>query len=687
MKIFAVAFIPILLMHFPFAANIDLAVEWIKVDRSVVFEGEIVEIKAKVVNLGENTPFTIYFYYDRIDGEHFIDFKYYDSIKNYRLPSIKFDTKNKEGKHIIIAHVIDENTENNYAYCNLTVLKAEVKRDVFIKELYYNCYPNRNNEYICIYNAGGKTNLDEWYITNTPHKRADEQNKIILNFEIDVNESIYITQNGGSFEKEAGFNPDFEYYDCSSIPNLERKGKFILSNEGGVVCLKDRYNHTIDVVVYGNASFHEGWTGKGITGVKQGVVLRRNDAIDTNTSKDWENNRTYKIGQSDFKAWHGKADRAIAFCSPDCSFDVIANELKDASKLLINMYIFTNPFIAKILNESDAEIKIYLDGNVYGGIPLEEKYIAYMLDKKAEVRFMLSNEKEGIYKRYRYNHAKYVVINDKKCIIESANWAKSGIPIDNSYGNREWGIVIEDENLSKALATVFYYDWNPLFQDSVEFNESSLTHGKPKNFTISYFIPKGNYKAKFSPFCIEDRLNVTLIEAPDNAENEILNLLADAKKEILVQQAYIEKEWNNGLNPFLKELIKKNESGVAVKLILDGTYETNRERNGEIINFLKSKGIEAKYGKICIHNKGVIVDGKKVLISSINWGENSVRRNREIGVIVENDEIAEYFRSIFYYDWNYEEKEKGKGDVMHTLIILAIFILTILIILAYRKRK
>ena len=32
-----------------------------------------------------------------------------------------------------------------------------------------------------------------------------------------------------------------------------------------------------------------------------------------------------------------------------------------------------------------------------------------------------------------------------------------------------------------------------------------------------------------------------------------------------------------------------------------------------------------------VHNKGAIIDGDKVLISSINWGDNSILKNREMG--------------------------------------------------------
>ncbi len=52
-----------------------------------------------------------------------------------------------------------------------------------------------------------------------------------------------------------------------------------------------------------------------------------------------------------------------------------------------------------------------------------------------------------------------------------------------------------------------------------------------------------------------------------------------------------------------------------------------------------------------IHNKGVVVDDKRVLVSSINWSYNSPANNREVGVIIDHPQIASYFADIFTFDW------------------------------------
>ena len=52
-----------------------------------------------------------------------------------------------------------------------------------------------------------------------------------------------------------------------------------------------------------------------------------------------------------------------------------------------------------------------------------------------------------------------------------------------------------------------------------------------------------------------------------------------------------------------------------------------------------------------MHNKGLVVDGKKVLITSLNWNAHSIY-NREAGVIIDNSAIASFYDRVFLYDWN-----------------------------------
>jgi len=670
--------ISLMFLHSP--AYFDLNVKWVKVEKEVVVEGEIVEIKARIEGNGISEPFAVYFFIDSIDDEHLIGRKTYDSIKNYRMPRIEFDTRGYEGKHEIIVCVYDENEENNIARCNITILKFHPSYGLLIKEVYYYAHPNKNNEFICIQNCGNETYLDYFYLTTSPWKRIDKQNKVYLpHIKLRKGEKIYITQNATAFLLENGFEADYEYYDSSPCPDLNRKGSFRLANGGGCVAIKDMYNHTIDCVVFGNFSYNEGWNGRSVEG-GEGYVLVRKGCIDTNSSVDWVKR---KIGWSSFPPYNFTGKHAIFFCSPDCSYKIM-RKIIHGNNISANIYMFTHPWLYEVLNKSNATIRILLDGNVIGGIPEDERYIAWKLSRKGEIRYMWGNEKNGIYKRYRYDHAKYAIV-DNKIIITSCNWVRSGIPVNPTYGNREWGVSITDKNASMFLWNVFKHDFNPKMEDSILFNESDFFMGKPKNHSINFFISHGNYRNKFHPLFLNESFNATIILSPDNGEEEICRMIDKAKYEILVEQAYIQKDWHEDINPFLKKLIEKKEEGVKIKVLMNYNrkYRQTNKMNEETLEFLKENNIEARLSRIPIHNKGMIVDDM-VLISSINWGENSVRNNREIGIIIENENVSNYFRNIFYYDWNYSP---GKEMDYEYILLILLFTITFLVIYSGRKKN
>jgi PKD repeat protein len=57
------------------------------------------------------------------------------------------------------------------------------------------------------------------------------------------------------------------------------------------------------------------------------------------------------------------------------------------------------------------------------------------------------------------------------------------------------------------------------------------------------------------------------------------------------------------------------------------------------------------------------VDGQWTLISSINWNRNSVAQNREVGVIIENADVAEYFTKLFFWDYNEPPMADAGADI------------------------
>ena len=63
-----------------------------------------------------------------------------------------------------------------------------------------------------------------------------------------------------------------------------------------------------------------------------------------------------------------------------------------------------------------------------------------------------------------------------------------------------------------------------------------------------------------------------------------------------------------------------------------------------------------------VHNKGIIVDGATVLVSSQNWSADGTLHNRDAGVIIYHQEAAQYFQQVFLHDWEHLAAAKAVPD-------------------------
>ncbi len=108
----------------------------------------------------------------------------------------------------------------------------------------------------------------------------------------------------------------------------------------------------------------------------------------------------------------------------------------------------------------------------------------------------------------------------------------------------------------------------------------------------------------------------------------------------------------------LKEaLVRAARRGVDVKLIL----EPKVDQNLDTADFLKGKGIQVRWASQKFNNshaKAAIIDGRHILVGSLNWSRNAMERNREIGVLIENERMAGELEAVFELDWGEAQEVK-----------------------------
>jgi phosphatidylserine/phosphatidylglycerophosphate/cardiolipin synthase-like enzyme len=286
--------------------------------------------------------------------------------------------------------------------------------------------------------------------------------------------------------------------------------------------------------------------------------------------------------------------------------------------------------------------------------------------------------------------------------VESCNWAKTGIPIDPTFGNREWGIVVRSEEVADYFLDIFFDDWNPQRCDNYSIDDLNISVSP--DFYMDKSIYSGYYEPIFNSTTVMGNFIAIPVFSPDTSYDAIMNLINSANESIYIQQLYIYKDWAEGISFFVKRLVEKSKQDVDIKVILNYNphYEETNEKSNLTKNYFGENGIEVKFIFFNwsifpnIYYKGMIVDNNSVLISSINWNENSVTRNRETGIIIESIDIARFYTNVFFYDWNLssfnnqkqEIEELDIVDYKNTIYIELIFTLAfILIARDWRKRK
>jgi phosphatidylserine/phosphatidylglycerophosphate/cardiolipin synthase-like enzyme len=417
-----------------------------------------------------------------------------------------------------------------------------------------------------------------------------------------------------------------------------------------------------------------------------GDVTPREGQVHYLEKGEWDP-RPLMLGQSRFSPAQFSGVAVTTFVSPDASNEVFMSAINGASdEILLNVYEFSSPMMVESLiaaRKRNVTLTILVEGGPVGGISKEEKAALWTINQSGIPVYAMTPAKDE-HAPYRYDHAKYVVIDKRALLVTSENFKYSGFPPSGSNGNRGWGVYLTDPGLASYFNTVFVSD---LQDRSVKPYTGTPGNSEP--------IPIGKHSTEFYPRQYGGA-TVKPVIAPDTS-SEIIALINSATSHIEIEQAYITNETPTTLNPYLAAAINASRRGIHVRVLLD-SYWFNTEDTADndemvaLINHIAQSEripLEARCADLAaneldkIHNKGVIVDDQKVLISSINWNSNSPNFNREAGVIIEHPGVAQYFREVFDDDWNPSVKTQPvKTDCLKIAIVG--FVLFLLLVVYYR---
>ena len=448
----------------------------------------------------------------------------------------------------------------------------------------------------------------------------------------------------------------------------------LIPDSGAAIHIKDASGMISDSVVYDNGPAQaEGWTGQSVSPPRNGIkmiVYVRGDGCDylpdTDTAIDW-NYRWSVLGASNFCSetqFSGMSTITPLIGPQDGLLDLL-NWIDGATTSLeVHIYQMQEPRLVQALINAASngiEVKVLLDEgcactNIWSYNDMQLQYgFASELDNAGAEVYWFGGESD---QPYLYIHSKVAVRDGNSTWMSSGNWKSSSQPAPGVRGNVEWSVIIDNQQLAEVVMQQMNFDTNSQLDHITAYKSSD----EPSDWTMPGIqsISSGGLATSYSVDASGE-----VLTCPNNCITGITNLIDSAYYEVVLSQQTLDVDWYWGWgqeSPVIQSMYQAAKRGVAVRVIINGAYLDDDDQG--IVDLLNevwngTEGLDASAIVMSedddvskLHNKGIIVDEKSVLVSSINLGSSAMNRNREMGVIIHSETIAQIYKDAWNVDWN-----------------------------------
>lgn len=231
--------------------------------------------------------------------------------------------------------------------------------------------------------------------------------------------------------------------------------------------------------------------------------------------------------------------------------------------------------------------------------------------------------------------------------------------------------IITFNEPTSEISSIFKYDYD--LESKLKIAISFYSNVDPEKRLQSFLDNLASALAKkphpkSTDLQIRDDFNYELVETSQVKWVSVLkgsqyyksipDLLKSADKFLKVAMFHIAypKE-NHPTKTLLDELIKANERGVEVKVILDRDKESDPYKS-TVINknakeYLENNGVSCKFDKedTLLHSKYIVIDDKYCVIGSHNWSAGSYFQFDDLSFVINSDEIAIQLNERFDQLW------------------------------------
>lgn len=214
-------------------------------------------------------------------------------------------------------------------------------------------------------------------------------------------------------------------------------------------------------------------------------------------------------------------------------------------------------------------------------------------------------------------HNKFIISDKKRFMTGSMNFSRTGFSGFNANN-----IVIID---SPALSEYYTKEFDQMYSGKFH------TLKNPLDSTNTFTVGATKVSAYFSP---QDK----------TVEKALVPLIENAQSYIYLPVFVITHK------KLTQALIDAKNRGVDVKIILDATSVRSNHTTHEI---LREAGIPLKTENYAgkVHNKSMIIDDKYVITGSMNFSNSGENRNDENCLVIENSDLAKFYKGWFEFIW------------------------------------
>ncbi len=292
----------------------------------------------------------------------------------------------------------------------------------------------------------------------------------------------------------------------------------------------------------------------------------------------------------------GATNNIALFQQPQTGRQPLLDAIQNAQKEIdMEMYLLTDKQIISSLIDAHnrgVSVQVLLEEHPFGTPTLNQK--TYQKLKDAGINVLWTNPS------FALTHEKAVIIDGVEVFILNQNLTTASFT-----KNREYDVIDANPDDVAQIKDIFFADAN---RKSISSNNSHL------------------------------------VVSPTNSRDMLISLLKGSQKEVDIEMEVIDD------NEII-QVLEQKAAAIPVNIILPDFSEVTA--NKDVASQLSQHGVHVHtLSSPYVHAKLIIVDDEKAYVGSVNLTTQSMDANRELGIILSENDSINTLQADFQNDWN-----------------------------------